>query len=217
MKTRLGSMSSALALSVLLVVAMVPQSTRAGLDISLGAAVHTGDDTDVYLAVSTRYFDRDRADVDRWNRECRNPDDLAVALFIASHCGKGPDAIFAMHKGGLSWWDVSVRLGVQPDVWFVPVQHDPGPPYGKAYGYHKKHGHNTAEMQLSDADLRNLVAVRMLHDYYGVSAEVAMDWRSSGRSLREITANEYRARHGKSQHASGKSPSHEHGKAKHRR
>ncbi|HKI84889.1 MAG TPA: hypothetical protein VKA63_11220, partial [Candidatus Krumholzibacteria bacterium] len=120
-------------------------------------------------------------------------------------------------KGGLSWWDVSVRLGVQPDVWFVPVQHDPGPPYGKAYGYYKKHGHNTAKMQLSDADLRNLVAVRMLHDYYGVSAEVAMDWRSSGRSLREIMANEYRARHGKSQHASGKSPSHGHGKAKHRR
>jgi hypothetical protein len=217
MKTRLGIMSSAVAVLVLLAVVMAPQPARATLDISFGAAVHTDDDTDVYLAVSTRYFERDRADVNRWNRECRDPDDLAVALFIASHCGKNPDLVFSMHKGGLSWWDVSLRLGVKPDVWFVPVRRDPGPPYGKAYGYHKKHGHHPDQMRLTDADLRNLVAVRVLHDYYGVSAEVAMDWRSSGRSLREITAGEYRTRHGKSHSASAKKSKHGHGKAKHKR
>jgi hypothetical protein len=217
MKTRLGIMSSAVAVLVLLAVVMAPQPARATLDISFGAAVHTDDDTDVYLAVSTRYFERDRADVNRWNRECRDPDDLAVALFIASHCGKNPDLVFSMHKGGLSWWDVSLRLGVKPDVWFVPVRRDPGPPYGKAYGYHKKHGRHPDQMRLTDADLRNLVAVRVLHDYYGVSAEVAMDWRSSGRSLREITAGEYRTRHGKSHSASAKKSKHGHGKAKHKR
>ena len=54
---------------------------------------------------------------------------------------------------------------------------------------------------LADADIRNLMAVRMLHEYYGVSAEVAMQWRSSGGDLRTLMAGEYNKRHGKPAHA----------------
>jgi hypothetical protein len=36
-----------------------------------------------------------------------------------------------------------------------------------------------------------------MHDYYGVSVELAMDWRSSGRDLRTLVSDEYRGRHGK--------------------
>lgn len=205
MKTRFGTISSILAVWGLLATSLAPLPARAGLDIAFDAAVQIDDDTDVYLAVSTRYFDCNRKDVYRWNRQCDNPDDLAVALFISRHSGKEPDAVFAMHKGGLAWWDVSMRLGVKPEVWFVPVKRDPGPPYGKAYGHWKKHGHHQpAEMRITDEDLRNLVAVRLLHEYYGVSVEVAMEWRSSGRGLREITAGEYRKRHGKGHGAAAK-------------
>ena len=52
-------------------------------------------------------------------------------------------------------------------------------------------------MVLSDADVRNLVAVRVLHEYYGVSVEMAMEWRASGRNLRALVADQYRTRHGK--------------------
>jgi len=51
---------------------------------------------------------------------------------------------------------------------------------------------------LTDEDAENLVAVRMLHEYYAVTVEVAMDWRSSGRDLRLLMSDEYSKRHGKS-------------------
>ena len=83
------------------------------------------------------------------------------------------------------------------DRWFVRVKEDPGPPYGKAYGHWKKHRKNPQAMTLSDDDARNMVAVRMINEYYDVSVEVAMDWRLSGRDLPTLMATEYEKRHGK--------------------
>ena len=191
---------------VTLLLANVPIPTAyAGLDIDFGATVQLGDDTDVYFAISSRYFNQDEQKVRKWNHQCADSDDLAVALFIARYGHRSPNEVFVLRGKGLSWWEISVRLGVPPEVWFVPVKKDPGPPYGKAYGPWKKHGKaSPAKMVLSDADARNLVSVRLLHEYYGVSVEAAMEWRSSGRELKNITAVEYRNRHGNSKGQHGK-------------
>ena len=82
--------------------------------------------------------------------------------------------IFDLRRRGRTWWEISIRYGVPADAWFVPVRRDPGPPYGKAYGHWKKHRRDDRrELVLSDVDARNLVAVRVMHEYYGVSAEIA--------------------------------------------
>jgi hypothetical protein len=170
----------------------------AGLDVDLSASLKIGDDTDVFLSVSTRYFDRDRGDVEQWSGQCKNPDDLAVLLFLSKQSGKSPLYILKLRRGGSSWWEIGLELGVDADVWFVPVKRDPGPPYGNAYGHWRKHRQDRHHaLVLTDDDVRNLVAVRVLHDYYGVDVTVAMEWRSSGRDLRTIAAGEYRKRHGK--------------------
>jgi hypothetical protein len=175
-------------------------AARAGLDIDFGASVRLDDRTDIYLAVSSRYFDEDEPFVRRQGMRYRNPDDLAVALFIARHSGRSADAVWDLRRKGLDWWEISVRLGIPTDRWFVETRRNPGPPYGKAYGYWKKHRKNPSRtVVLSDDDCRNLVAVRLVHDYFGVSVEAAMEWRSSGQDLRYIVADEYRRRHGKAQ------------------
>jgi hypothetical protein len=200
MKKRSMQLTLALGAVTLVLASLFAQPARAGLDIDFGATVHVGDDTDLYLAVSSRYFNHDQESVRKWNRRCTSPDDLAVALFIARYGKCSPDAVFALRAKGLTWWQIGVRFGVPARVWFVRVHKDPGPPYGNAYGHWKKYGHREpAKMHLSDDDARNLVALRMLHEYYGVSAEVAMEWRASGRDLRTITAAEYRHRHQKRQ------------------
>ena len=184
-------------LALLVVAGLAAPGARAGLDIDFGAAVRIGDDNDLFLSVSARYFDEDRRSIDRVAVRYRNPDDLTVALFVARRSGKSGDAIHRLRTEGLSWWDISVRLGMPVDVWFVPVQRDPGPPYGNAYGHWKNHKRNRHHaVVLSDVDVRNLVAVRMLHEYYGVPVDVAMEWRSSGRDLRTLVSNEYGKRHG---------------------
>lgn len=77
-----------------------------------------------------------------WYGECRDPDDLAVALFLAGRVGHDPVALFRMRHEGLSWWEIGMRIGAPTDAWFVPLDHNPGLPYGHAYGYRPKWRHN---------------------------------------------------------------------------
>lgn len=204
------------------VLALLAAPAGAGIDVDFGAAVSIGDDTDLYFAISSRYFDRDRPSVESWWTHCHHPDDLAVALFISKRSGRSPDFVFSLRKRGLSWWEISARVGLPAGVWFVPVTRDPGPPYGKAYGHWKKQKRNPeAVFTLTDGDIRNLVAVRMVHEYYGVPVEVAMEWRASGRDLRALVSAEYKERHGKagaprrhSKDKGTKHPGRKHGKGR---
>ena len=80
----------------------------------------------------------------------------------------------------------------------LAVDRDPGPPYGKAYGYWGKHRKNRRYVwRLTDGEIRDLVAVRMIHEYYGMPVEAAMDIRASGKNLTLLMAEEYGKRHGK--------------------
>ncbi len=196
---RARSVSTALlaAALCLLGTALAP-AARAGVDVDLGATVPLGDSGRVFFNISSRYFDYAPPVVEQWGARYTNPDDLAVSLFISKQANRSPDVIFALRRQGLSWWDVGLRVGVPVDAWFVPVERDPGPPYGRAYGYWKKHRENPKYMVvLRDADVRNLVAVRMAHEYYGVPVNEAMRWRASGRNVRDVMVNEYQVRHGK--------------------
>ncbi len=205
-------------LALLVVAVMALPTTQAGLDIDFGAAVRIGDDNDLFLSVSARYFDEDRRSIDRVALRYRNSDDLTVALFVARRSGKSADTIHRLRTEGLSWWDISIRLGMPMDVWFVPVRRDPGPPYGKAYGHWKHHKRNRHHaVVLTDVDARNLVAVRMLHEYYGVSVDVAMEWRSSGHDLRVLVSDEYDKRHRHKHVSEAKSKGKGSGKNKHKK
>ena len=195
-------------LTILAAALMSGVPVQAGIDVDFGARVRIGDDTDLYFAISSRYFERDRHVVEDWGRRYRNPDDLAVALFISRRSGRSLDFVFSLRSGGANWWDVGAHCDVPVNAWFVPVQHDPGPPYANAYGHWKKHGKrhkHSRRVALTDVDARNLVAVRLLHEYYGVSVEVAMQYRADGDDLRMLTAGEYQRRHGKASAGQGNS------------
>ncbi len=198
----------------------------AGVDVDLGVRADVGD-AELFFGISSRYFDREPDVVARTARRVAGPDDLAVSLFIASRSRRDVDDVLALRSRGLTWWDVSVRLGVPPDAYFLPVERDPGPPYGKAYGYWNKHRRNPkARIVLTDADVRNLVAVRFAHEYYGVPVDVAMRWRAEGRDVRSLMVSKYRERHGGGKHGErherrdddhGKNKGHGSGKGKHDR
>ena len=205
---------SRIASSALLVVAattIAPPAARAGLDISFGANVPVADDGHLFFSISSHYFDRDVPVVETWGRRFTDPDDLSVFLFITQRSGKSPDFVFSLRRQGLGWFEIGNRCGVPVDAWYVPVAHHPGPPYGRAYGYWDKHKADPHyRVQLTDHDARDLVAVRMAHEYYGVSPEVAMDWRRNGESTRTIMNREYRSRHGHGDREAGDRHGHGH-------
>jgi hypothetical protein len=175
---------------------LLAPATRAGVDISFGMNAPIGDDGNLFFSISSRYFDREPRVVQDWGRRFPNPDDLSAFLFICSRTRVAPDVVFRYRNAGSSWYDVGVRVGIPVETWYVPVSRDPGPPYGKAYGYYRKHQSDPHyRVRLTDRQVRDLVAVRMAHDYYGVSPEVAMDWRRNGTDCRTMMTREYRSRH----------------------
>lgn len=187
---------SILALLSIALLAASTTTTEAGIDADLGASVAIEDRMNLYFAISSRYFDEDRDDVARWGMRYADPDDLAVALFVSKHAKRTLGSIFELRSRDWSWWRISLEVGMPMNRWFVRAKEVPGPPYARAYGDWKEHKKKPQAMELSDDEARNLVAVRMIHEYYDVSVEVAMDWRSSGSDLPTLLATEYENRHG---------------------
>jgi hypothetical protein len=123
-------------------------------------------------------------------RERRIPDDeIPVALFIARHAGVPWGRVVDMRLRGDSWWNISVRLGVQPDVYYVPVTVVSGPPYGRALGHYKnKHRKQWSTIVLSDADMVNLVELQFLSEHYHVAPERIIEMRGRDRDFVAINA-----------------------------
>jgi len=173
----------------------VPASV-AGVDVSFGMNAPIGDDGNLFFSISSQYFNRQPQTVNDWGRRYPNPDDLAVFLQICSQTRKSPQLVDNYRSLGMSWYDIGVRIGIPVDVWYVPVAVEPGYPYAKSYKHYKKHKHDPHyAMRLSDRQVRDLVAVRMAHEYYGVAPEVAMDWRRGGSNVQVIMTREYHSRH----------------------
>jgi hypothetical protein len=71
------------------------------------------------------------------------------------------------------------------------------PPYGKAYGHYKQHGHDYKKVALANEDVINLVNMRFISDYHRVAPEMVMDMRSQGG--RFVAIND-EVRRGKAEH-----------------
>jgi hypothetical protein len=192
--TRSGKLLSAS--FVVLAALLASPASHAGVDVSFGMYAPMGDDGNLFFSISSRYFDREPQVVQDWGHQFPNPDDLAVFLHVCSHTQLPPPIVYSYRRQGLSWYEVGVRAGLPVSVWYVPVVVDPGPPYGKAYGHWKKHRRNPSyNVRLTDRQARDLVAMRMAHEYYGVTPEVAMNWRRQGSSVQDIMTREYHTRH----------------------
>ena len=147
---------------------------------AFSVSAHIGD---FHVAVANYYHVPEREVI--VIRERRIPDDeIPVALFIARHAGVPWMRVVDMRLRGDSWWDISVRLGVRPDVYYIPVTVAPGPPYGRALGHYKnKHRKQWSTIVLSDADVVNLVELRFLSEHYKVPPERIIELRGKDRDF----------------------------------
>jgi hypothetical protein len=158
----------------LIVLGALSLAGRAEAQTPFSVDAHVGD---FHVAVANYYRVPEREVVVIRERRVRD-EDLPVVLFIAQHARVTPATIVDLRMRGLSWWDISVRYGVGPQVYYVPVAVAPGPPYGKAWGHYKKKPRkqwNT--IVLADDDIVNLVHVRFISDYYRIPPERVVEVR----------------------------------------
>ena len=181
----------------LLALCLATFTAQAGRDVDFGASVSANDPAELYLEISSRYFEQDRQALQRLAARLVDPDDLAVVLFIDQHSDKDVDFILTLQRRGLSWWEIAQKARLRPEIWFVPTQHQPGAPYVEVYNDWEKHKRDRSKLVVSDADAQHLVALRILHEYFDLPVETAMELRADGANLRWLLADQYDKRHGR--------------------
>ena len=112
--------------------------------------------------------------------------DLPVVLFLAHESGRPVDAIVGQRPQGRSGWGIFERAGVRPDVLFVGIDRDPGPPYGKAWGYWKK---RPKVVRFSDADVAGLVQVQIGARAAGLPPYEVARARGQGKRVATLVAD----------------------------
>ena len=173
-----------LALSLVAAGPVVGDHASAQTAVSVSAKIG-----DFHVAVANYYAVPEREVI--VIRERRIPDDeIPVALFIARRASVPWSRVVDMRLRGDSWWNISVRLGLGPEIYYVPVAVSPGPPYGRALGhYKKKHRKQWSTIVLDDADIVNLVELRFLSEHYGASPERIIQLRGHDRDFVAIHAD----------------------------
>lgn len=109
-------------------------------------------------------------------------EEMSVVYYLARKSHRDARYISNMRTRGLSWWDITFRLGLDPRrIYVVNSREHFGPPYGQAYGYskHKKH-------HLRDAEIVELVNVRFLSDYHHISPDEVIKRRRGGEHYMNI-------------------------------
>ncbi|HZF70849.1 hypothetical protein [Sulfuricurvum sp.] len=108
-------------------------------------------------------------------------DEMSVVYYLARESHRDARYISDLRLRGFSWWNITLRLGLDPYRIYVINSHRHfGPPYGEAYGYHNNRHH------LRDAEIVDLVNVRFLSDYHHISPDEVIERRRKGERYMNI-------------------------------
>jgi len=133
-----------------------------------------------YFAVGDYYRLPQREVVVIHERHIPDPE-IPVVLFLAERARVTPRTIVDLRLKGKKWMDIAVQFGMSPEVFYVPVAIEPGPPYGKAYGHYKnKKRDEWRTIALDDDDVVNFVNLRFLSEYHHRPVEDVVRLRGSG-------------------------------------
>lgn len=172
----------------------------ASAEVNVGVSIDKDGIKGFYLAIGEHYKVAEKEIV--VVRERSVPDeDLPVIFHIARHAGVSHLKVIALRLKGLSWIDITFHYGLTAEIFYVPIKHKPGPPYGKAWGHFKKGKKGDWKaVRLADPDIVNYVNLKFLSDRYGYSPEDVIKMRANGDSFVNINGQIKKAKHNKKAH-----------------
>jgi hypothetical protein len=171
-------------------------------------------DDQLFLNVAVEHYGYRRADLEPVLPRIRSVEvDLPVVLFLAQESRRPVTEVVELRGRGLSWNDVFVRVGVPFDRLFVGVDRDPGPPYGKAWGYWKNHPRDS---RLGDDDVRSFVTLQLGQRFTGMSPYELARERAAGRPVAYVVVEKrghgHKGKGGEGPPGQAKKEKKEHGK-----
>lgn len=148
------------------------------------------DDARFFLNLTNQHFLAPSQGAVTVVKRCPRPaDDFPVVMLLAAASRRPADDVLAMRLRGLAWSDVLFELHVSPQVLFVGMDRDPGPPYGQAWGHWKDHKGQPKKgrFALPDAQVVELAKLQIASSYYRVSPYTIVGERRRGMSVERYT------------------------------
>lgn len=170
---------------------------RAEIDFAASLSIPLDDDGRLFINVASNHYRADPDVIVFASTRLRRPvDEIPIVLFLVEAARRPPRVIIDMRLGGRSWIDIFVSFGLPYSILFADLPPDPGPPYGKAWGYWKKHrGNPRARIVLTDAEFADLVNLHVTSRALGLEPREVIRLRGQGKPFRAIAGNAYRAKH----------------------
>jgi len=161
-------------------------AAQAEAGISVGAAIDSDGVKSFHVAVGDHFRVQEKEVLVVRKRNIPD-DELPVVFFLAARAKVAPGVIVDLRLGGKSWMDITAHYGLGPDIYYVPLKRDPGPPYGKAWGHIKKHKANKKhQFRLADADIVNFVNLKFIAEHHGCSPDEVVKMRANKQSFVSI-------------------------------
>jgi len=155
-------------------------------DVNLGVSIDDDGIKGFYLAIGEHFKVPEKEVVVVKKRNVPD-EELPVIFFLARHCSVAPEVVIKLRLGGKSFMDICLQYGLTADIFYVPLQHAPGPPYGKAWGHFKKtEKKDWGTIRLTDVDVINFVNLKFISGHYGYSPDEVARMRADGASFVKI-------------------------------
>lgn len=200
--------------AVLSLAILVSAAMPASGQVQVGATLSSEGLDSFYLAIGS-FFHAPEVRV-RAVRQAIPPDEAPVVFFLAERARVEPQVILRLRSEGRSWMDITLHFGLSPEIFYVPVERTPGPPYGHAYGYYKKVPRaKWSTIRLPDSDIVNLVNLRFMRGYYDADVDTVVRMRHEGKDFAVIgraVGKGHAKEHGAGSHGKGGPPEKNRGK-----
>ena len=162
--------------------------------IITGTPLFAQDEDSIAKQVYYEYFKTSKVDYNE-TQKIFSDDYAPVAAFIASKALVSPAEVNKIFiNSNKDWYKVMLHFNIAPSSLFLPVpaNYKVGPPYGKAYGYWRKHqGNPKYKIKLNSNDINNLVNLNIIHSYYKTPATDIIKYRCEGNSFKWIIKNRH--------------------------
>jgi hypothetical protein len=130
------------------------------------------------------YFNVSEKEILRCGRRHVLEEELPVVFFLAQKAGKSSGTIVNLHDRGMSWMRMAQHFNLGPRIFYVSAGGEvKKSPYQKIYEYYLG---NRSRIQLSDADVVNMVNLKFISDHYGHDPQEIILMRNKGKTFPDI-------------------------------
>jgi hypothetical protein len=150
------------------------------LAIVFAAPAFSGLSVDIRVALGD-FYRRPQREIVVLEERRVPPDEMPVVLFIAGRAGVDPFEVWEHRRSGLGWARIAAHYRLGAEVFYVPISVDPGPPYGRAYGYYRRYPRGDwHRIRLEDDDIVALVNLRFYSEHYRLPPDRIVVWHREG-------------------------------------